>query len=58
MTGLESPYCFASSRTNRTGMPIARALSLMYPDKPEYDYVTNTYMLGDSLRDILDPKSE
>lgn len=33
----------------RTALPIARALSLMYPDVPEYDYVANTYMLGDSL---------
>ena len=44
------PYIYSMAhKANRTGMPIARALSLMYPDKPEYDYVTNTYMLGDSL---------
>ena len=44
------PYIYSMAhKANRTGMPIARALSLVYPDKPEYDYVTNTYMLGDSL---------
>jgi alpha-glucosidase (family GH31 glycosyl hydrolase) len=44
------PYIYSMAhKANRTGMPIARALSLVYPDVPEYDYVTNTYMLGDSL---------
>ena len=44
------PYIYSMAhKANRTGMPIARALSLVYPDHPEYDYVTNTYMLGDSL---------
>lgn len=44
------PYIYSMAhKANRTGMPIARALSLMYQDHPEYDYITNTYMFGDSL---------
>lgn len=44
------PYIYSMAhKANRTGMPLARALSLMYQDHPEYDYVTNTYMFGDSL---------
>ena len=38
-----------SHKAAETALPVARALSLMYPDKPEYDYVANTYMFGDSL---------
>ena len=44
------PYIYSMAhKAARTALPIARALSLMYPDVPEYDYVANTYMLGDSL---------
>lgn len=44
------PYIYSMAhKSNRTGMPLARALSLMYQNHPEYDYVTNTYMFGDSL---------
>ena len=44
------PYIYtAAHQAASKGIPMARALSLMYPDVPEYDYVTNTYMLGDSL---------
>lgn len=44
------PYIYtAAHQAASKGLPMARALSLMYPDVPEYDYVTNTYMLGDSL---------
>lgn len=44
------PYIYSMAhKAARTAIPLARALTLMYPDVPEYDYVTNTYMLGDSL---------
>ncbi len=44
------PYVYtAAHRASSKALPMARALSLMYPDVPEYDYVTNTYMFGDSL---------
>ena len=44
------PYIYSMAhKANRTALPLARALSLMYPDKPEYDYVTNTYMFGDAF---------
>ena len=44
------PYIYSMShKAAETALPVARALSLMYPDKPEYDYVANTYMFGDSL---------
>ncbi len=44
------PYIYSMAhKATETGLPMARALSLMYPDKPEYDYVANTYMFGDSL---------
>ena len=44
------PYIYSMAhKASRTALPLARALTLMYPDVPEYDYVTNTYMLGDSL---------
>ncbi len=32
-----------------TGMPMARALSLAYPDRPAYDSIMTEYMLGRSL---------
>ena len=44
------PYIYSMAhKATETALPLARALSLMYPDKPEYDYVANTYMFGDSL---------
>lgn len=44
------PYIYSMAhKAAKTAVPIARALSLMYPDKPEYDYVTNTYLFGDSM---------
>lgn len=44
------PYIYTAAHTaSATGMPVARALSLMYENVPEYDYVTNTYMFGDSF---------
>lgn len=44
------PYVYtAAHQASAKALPMARALSLIYPDVPEYDYVTNTYMLGDSL---------
>lgn len=44
------PYIYSMAhKASETGLPIARALSLMYPDYPEYDYVANSYMFGDSL---------
>jgi len=36
-------------KSAETALPMCRALSLMYPDKPELDYVLNTYMFGDSI---------
>ncbi len=45
-----APYIYsAAARASRTGYPIARPLSLVYPDRPEYDECRTTYMLGDSL---------
>lgn len=44
------PYIYSMARkASLTSMPIARALSLIYDDHPEYDYVANTYMFGDSF---------
>lgn len=44
------PYIYATAhQASKTALPIARALSLMYPDQPEYDALTNMYMFGDSL---------
>ena len=44
------PYIYSMAhKAAETAMPVTRALSLMYPDKPEYDYVANCYMFGDSF---------
>lgn len=44
------PYIYSMARKAAlTSMPIARALSLVYEDHPEYDYVANSYMFGDSF---------
>jgi alpha-glucosidase (family GH31 glycosyl hydrolase) len=44
------PYIYSMAhKAASSGLPITRALSLMYPDNAEYDYVTNCYMFGDSL---------
>ena len=45
-----APYIYTTAaEAARTGYPIARPLSLVYPDRPEYDGCFDTYMLGDSL---------
>ena len=45
------PYLYtAAAEAHRTGLPIVRALSLVYPDTPDYDAVKGTYLLG---RDLL-----
>ena len=36
-------------RSHLTGLPVARALSMMHADHPEYDTVQNCYYLGDAL---------
>lgn len=44
------PYLYSMAhKAADTGLPMARPLSLMYPDVPEYDTVLNTYLLGDSF---------
>ena len=44
------PYIYSmANKAARTAMPIARSLSLVYQDHPEYDYVANSYMFGDSF---------
>ena len=44
------PYIYSMAhKASETALPLCRALSLMYPDKAEYDYVLNTYMFGDSI---------
>ena len=44
------PYIYSMAyKAAAQSLPIARALSLMYQDKPEYDSVTNCYMFGDSF---------
>ena len=44
------PYIYSMAhKASTTSLPLARSLSLMYEDNPEYDYVTNCYMFGDSL---------
>lgn len=44
------PYIYSMAhKAAETALPLTRALSLMYPDRPEYDYVTNMYMFGDSM---------
>ncbi len=45
-----APYIYSTAaEASRTGYPIARPLSLVYPETAEYDGCTDTYMLGDSL---------
>jgi alpha-glucosidase len=44
------PYIYSMAhKASETALPLCRALSLMYPENPEYDYVLNTYMFGDSM---------
>lgn len=44
------PYIYSMAhKAARTAMPIARSLSIVYEDHPEYDYVANTYLFGDSI---------
>lgn len=44
------PYIYSMAHiASETAMPIARSLSLMYENHPEYDYVANCYMFGDSF---------
>lgn len=44
------PYIYSMAhKAAEKALPMTRALSLMYPDFPEYDYVANEYMFGDSL---------
>ena len=44
------PYIYSMAhKAAKTALPMTRALSLMYPENPEYDYVNNMYMFGDSL---------
>ena len=44
------PYIYgAAAEAARTGWPVMRALPLVYPDVPEYDRCTTTYMFGDNL---------
>jgi alpha-glucosidase (family GH31 glycosyl hydrolase) len=45
-----APYIYSTAaEASRTGYPIARPLSLVYPETAEYDDCVDTYMLGDSL---------
>lgn len=44
------PYIYSTAhQAAEHSVPIARSLSLVYDDHPEYDYVTNCYMFGDSI---------
>lgn len=44
------PYIYSMAHiASEKALPVTRALSLMYPDHPEYDYVANSYMFGDSF---------
>lgn len=44
------PYMYSAAHTAaRTGMPIIRAMPLVFPDDPRSDDLLNQYMLGDSL---------
>ncbi len=44
------PYIYSYAHTgHRTGMPILRAMPLMFPDDPEAEDLTHQYMLGDWL---------
>ena len=52
------PYIYSMAhKASECALPMARALSLMYPDHPEYDDVANAYMFGDSfLVSVFDTK--
>ena len=44
------PYIYSAAHTaHRTGLPIARAMPLAYPDDPECADLTRQYLFGDSL---------
>lgn len=44
------PYIYSMAhKAARTGLAVARPLSLVYEDAPAYDAVNNMYMLGDSF---------
>jgi len=44
------PYLYSLAHAaHRTGMPIVRAMPLMYPDDPKWDHAVRQYMLGDGL---------
>lgn len=44
------PYMYSMAyRSHQTGMPVARALSMVHPERGDYDAVRNCYYLGDSL---------
>ncbi len=44
------PYIYSMAhKAAEKALPLTRALSLMFSDHPEYDFVTNEYMFGDSL---------
>lgn len=44
------PYLYTMAHTaNVTGMPIMRAMSLIYPEDEKSDELVNQYMLGESL---------
>ena len=44
------PYIYSMAHiATRTGMPIMRAIPLVYPDDPRADELLNHYMLGDSF---------
>ena len=44
------PYIYTMAHiASERGLAVARPLSLMYPEHPEYDEKMNQYMLGDSL---------
>lgn len=44
------PYIYSTAhQANRTGVPIVRPLSMMYPDVPAYDDVKNMYLFGDAF---------
>ncbi len=45
-----APYLYSTAaEASRTGYPIARPLSLVFPETAAYDDCADTYMLGDSL---------
>ena len=44
------PYIYASAhQAARTGLPVMRAMALLYPDDPCSDDLIHQYMLGDAL---------